>query len=66
MDLRTPLVLVFITLNMLVLAELYLELNEVRASLNEKSLIYNKEFGRSSHLQTLSDYYNDAMSRENN
>lgn len=64
MDIRTPLILVFITLNMLVLAEVYLELNEVRSYMNEKTLILNKEYGKITHMQTLSDFYNEAMSRE--
>ena len=64
MDIRTPLILVFITLNMLVLAEVYLELNEVRSYMNEKTLILNKEYSKITHMQTLSDFYNEAMSRE--
>jgi len=63
-DLRTSLFCLFMILNMAVLAEVYTELNEVKLSLNEKSLIYNKEYDKLNHLQTLNDYYQEAMSRE--
>ena len=57
-DLRTSLIILFLTLNMLVLTEVYIELDEVKNFVNGKSLILNTDYGKMNHLQTIQDLLN--------
>ena len=64
MDIRTPVMCCFMVLTMLVLAEVYLELDEVRVSLNEKTLVLNKEFKDLGHLKTMAEFYNEQINNQ--